>query len=106
MANSINSSAVSNCVLPTVRCYAGIFLPAWEPYCIPLGDRIGRSVVYLLCLLYMFLGVSIIAEKFMLSIEVITSKEKEVQIKRKDGTQQVSLIKLSMFLKILITDSL
>ncbi|KAH8045475.1 calcium:sodium antiporter [Aureococcus anophagefferens] len=40
--------------------------------------RYGRAVLYLLGLLWFFLGVSIIADVFMAAIETITSKEKKV----------------------------
>jgi len=43
-------------------------------------NRYGRAVAYLLGLGYMFLGVNIIADVFMASIEVITSKTKKIQI--------------------------
>jgi len=63
------------------------FIPTWKPEDnISRTDRAARAIVYFLSLIYMFLGVSIIADRFMSSIEVITSKEKEVVITRKDGT--------------------
>ncbi|KAL3212505.1 hypothetical protein MRX96_007924 [Rhipicephalus microplus] len=41
---------------------------------------------------YMFIGISIIADRFMAAIEVITSKEKEVTIKKPNGeTQTISV---------------
>ena len=44
-----------------------------------------RAVVYFLSLFYMFLGVSIIADRFMSSIEVITAKEREVTVVKPSG---------------------
>lgn len=58
----------------TVVCKPGILLPVWLPLNPPVGEQTGRAVVYFLCLMYLFLGVSIIADRFMASIEVITSQ--------------------------------
>lgn len=57
-----------------VVCKPGIVLPVWLPLNPPLGEQTGRAVIYFACLMYMFLGVSIIADRFMASIEVITSQ--------------------------------
>lgn len=57
-----------------VVCKPGIVLPVWLPLDPPVGEQAGRAVVYFVCLMYMFLGVSIIADRFMASIEVITSQ--------------------------------
>lgn len=43
-------------------------------------NRWGRAVAYFLGLMYMFLGVNIIADVFMAAIEVITSKTKKIKI--------------------------
>jgi len=62
-------------------CRPGIMLPTWDPvHNISTMDRAARAVVYLLALVYLFLGVSIIADRFMSSIEVITSSERQVTI--------------------------
>lgn len=55
-------------------CRPGILLPVWKPNRPGLGDQVARAVVYFVSLMYMFLGVSIIADRFMASIEVITSQ--------------------------------
>lgn len=57
-----------------VVCRPGILLPVWMPDKPPVGEQAGRAVIYFVCLMYMFLGVSIIADRFMASIEVITSQ--------------------------------
>lgn len=57
-----------------VVCKPGIVLPVWTPLNPSPRDQAGRAVVYFLCLMYLFLGVSIIADRFMASIEVITSQ--------------------------------
>eukprot|EP00116_Pleurobrachia_bachei_P009702 sb/3469964/ len=43
-------------------------------------NRYGRAFAYFLGLLYMFLGVNIIADVFMSAIEVITSKTKKIKV--------------------------
>lgn len=60
--------------LDVVVCKPGILLPVWLPLNPPLGEQAGRAVIYFLCLMYMFVGVSVIADRFMASIEVITSQ--------------------------------
>ena len=60
--------------MKVVKCNPGILLPQWKPLNPGLGDKIARAVVYFVSLMYIFLGVSIIADRFMASIEVITSQ--------------------------------
>ncbi|MGH0156570.1 UNVERIFIED_CONTAM: hypothetical protein FKN15_031492 [Acipenser sinensis] len=71
-----------------VQCRPGILLPVWEPESPSLGDKVARSLVYFVALVYMFLGVSIIADRFMASIEVITSQVirilKDLKLKHPD----------------------
>lgn len=68
------------------KCRDGVFIPKWRPSeDISIGDRVCRAIVYFLSLAYMFLGVSIIADRFMSAIEVITSKEKMVTVTRPGG---------------------
>lgn len=55
-------------------CSPGILLPVWLPHQPGLGEQVARAIVYFVSLIYMFLGVSIIADRFMASIEVITSQ--------------------------------
>lgn len=70
------------------KCHDGVFIPKWRPSGdISIADRVCRAIVYFLALSYMFLGVSIIADRFMSSIEVITSKEKVVTVTRPGGEQ-------------------
>ena len=76
-------------------CSSGVLLPVWggnndrAEYCyeISTGETAGRSILYLLCLLYCFLGVSIIADRFMSAIEVITSQKRQV-VTVIDGVEQ------------------
>ncbi|XP_069042500.1 sodium/calcium exchanger 2 [Lepisosteus oculatus] len=78
----------------TVTCKPGILLPVWEPSSPSLGDQVARAVVYFVSLMYMFLGVSIIADRFMASIEVITSQEKEVTITKPNGETSVATVRI------------
>nr|XP_020478573.1 sodium/calcium exchanger 3 isoform X1 [Monopterus albus] len=76
------------------KCYAGIILPIWYPEDPSMGDKIARVIVYFVALIYMFLGVSIIADRFMAAIEVITSQEKEIVIKRPNGETTTTTIRV------------
>lgn len=62
-----------------VTCQPGILLPVWLPLDPSLGMQTLRAVIYFSALLYMFLGVSIIADRFMAAIEVITSQVRRQQ---------------------------
>lgn len=73
-----NCSTASNCS-------DGVVLPLWNPQNPAVGDKVARAIVYFAALIYMFLGMSIIADRFMSSIEVITSQEKEITIKKPNG---------------------
>ncbi|XP_061819238.1 sodium/calcium exchanger 2a isoform X1 [Nerophis lumbriciformis] len=77
-----------------VVCKPGILLPVWLPLNPPQGERAGRAVIYFLCLMYIFLGVSIIADRFMASIEVITSQVKEVTITKPSGETTVTTVRI------------
>ncbi|TKS83701.1 Sodium/calcium exchanger 3 [Collichthys lucidus] len=77
-----------------VKCSPGILLPVWMPMNPPIGEQAGRAVVYFVCLIYIFLGVSIIADRFMSSIEVITSQEKEVTITKPNGETTVITVRV------------
>ncbi len=57
-----------------VKCQPGILLPVWLPQDPSLAMQSVRAMIYFASLLYMFLGVSIIADRFMAAIEVITSQ--------------------------------
>ena len=93
--------AVPRCDLNRSRsqrvCQDGVILPVWRPANTSLlttSETVGKAIVYLLLLLFLFLGVSIIADRFMASIEVITSKEKEVVYKDKDGKQAHTKVRI------------
>ncbi|XP_072546094.1 sodium/calcium exchanger 1b isoform X2 [Salminus brasiliensis] len=77
-----------------VECAPGVILPVWEPQNPSFGDKVARATVYFVALVYMFLGVSIIADRFMASIEVITSQEKEITIKKPNGETTTTTVRI------------
>lgn len=79
----------------TPQCKAGVILPVWLPQAdeITRGDTIGRALVYAFGLAYMFLGVSIIADRFMAAIEVITSQEREIHVTDQSGNKQIVMVR-------------
>ncbi|XP_037631126.1 sodium/calcium exchanger 2b [Sebastes umbrosus] len=91
--NGTGPAVRDKCNEPTV-CRPGIILPVWQPNRPGLGDQVARAVVYFVSLMYMFLGVSIIADRFMASIEVITSQEKEVTITMPNGETSVATVRI------------
>uniref|UniRef100_A0A8C4WVS0 Solute carrier family 8 member 3 n=1 Tax=Eptatretus burgeri TaxID=7764 RepID=A0A8C4WVS0_EPTBU len=76
------------------KCEKGILLPIWHPNNPSTGDKVARAIVYFVALIYMFLGVSIVADRFMASIEVITSQEKEITIKKPDGETITTYVRI------------
>jgi solute carrier family 8 (sodium/calcium exchanger) len=71
---------------PELMCEGGMFLPF-----IPGEFMWGKGahiVIYFLLMIFSFLGIAIIADVFMAAIEVITSKERTVEITNPDGTKQ------------------
>ncbi|KAM6311470.1 sodium/calcium exchanger 3 isoform 7-T7 [Aegotheles albertisi] len=88
--SSVQNSSCSG----SFDCKEGVILPIWYPENPSLGDKIARVIVYFVALIYMFLGVSIIADRFMASIEVITSQEKEVTIKKPNGETTTTTIRI------------
>ena len=82
----VDNGTGTTCETTAKPCKDGTFLPRWKPvHNLSAGDKAARAIVYFSCLLFMFLGVSIIADRFMAAIEVITSKEKEVTVKKPNG---------------------
>ncbi|XP_041108123.1 sodium/calcium exchanger 1-like isoform X2 [Polyodon spathula] len=78
----------------TYDCKEGVILPVWEPQNPSIGDKVARATVYFVAMVYMFLGVSIIADRFMASIEVITSQEKEITIKKPNGETSTTTVRI------------
>ncbi|MBN3283642.1 NAC1 protein, partial [Polyodon spathula] len=75
-------------------CMDGVVLPVWNPLNPSVGDKVARAIVYFVALIYMFLGMSIIADRFMSSIEVITSQEKEITIKKPNGETSTTTVRI------------
>ncbi|XP_055792423.1 sodium/calcium exchanger 1-like [Salvelinus fontinalis] len=75
-------------------CSEGVVLPMWNPQNPSVGDKVARAIVYFVALIYMFLGMSIIADRFMSSIEVITSQEKEITIKKPNGETTTATVRI------------
>ncbi len=88
------SSNISN-VKEGLQCNPGLLFPVWEPTTnLALGDIIARGVIYFVALVYMFVGVSIVADKFMAAIEVITSQERQVIIKKPNSEPQIISVRI------------
>uniref|UniRef100_A0A7E4UWF2 Sodium/calcium exchanger 1 n=1 Tax=Panagrellus redivivus TaxID=6233 RepID=A0A7E4UWF2_PANRE len=75
-------------------CKPGVVLGVWEPVEVPECTRWFRAFVYLISLLYLFLGVSIVSDRFMTAIEVITSQERAVKVKTANGGSSTVLIRV------------
>lgn len=77
------------------KCEDGLIIPLWRPAeNLSIGDRVSRGLVYFIGMIYLFIGVSIIADRFMGSIEVITSKEKEIKVKKPNGEVQIMVVRV------------
>lgn len=84
-----------NCTKESEPCKKGLLIPMWTPQGnLSTGDKAARATVYMTAMIYMFLGVSIVADRFMAAIEVITSKEKEIVIKKPDGQTAVVSVRI------------
>ncbi|XP_005799652.2 sodium/calcium exchanger 1-like isoform X2 [Xiphophorus maculatus] len=83
-----------NCTASGDPCQEGVVLPVWNPQNPSVGDKVARAIVYFVALIYMFLGMSIIADRFMSSIEVITSQEKEITIKKPNGETTTATVRI------------
>ncbi len=81
----------------TKQCEDGLVLPVWQPLDgLTAWDKCLRGTVYLLAMVYLFLGVSIVSDRFMGAIEVITSQEREIVI-RKKGSSEGQRIKVRVW---------
>jgi len=78
-----------------INCEDGLIIPIWRGFeSLSGGDRFGRGLLYVVLMLYLFIGVAIVSDKFMESIEMITAQEKEVTVKAKNGKTQVIIVKV------------
>ncbi|XP_061579412.1 sodium/calcium exchanger 1-like isoform X2 [Cololabis saira] len=78
----------------STKCVEGVILPVWKPLNPAFTDRLARATIYFVGLVYMFLGVSIIADRFMSSIEVITSQERQITIKKPNGEKITTTVRV------------
>ncbi|XP_018571769.1 sodium/calcium exchanger 3 [Anoplophora glabripennis] len=79
----------------TILCIDGLVLPCWQPLeDVGLPERVGRGLVYFFVLVYLFIGVSIISDRFMAAIEVITSQEREVSVRKPNGDTQIVVVRM------------
>lgn len=79
----------------TIECSPGLVLPCWEPLKdVLIMEKVGRGLVYFLSMVYLFIGVSIISDRFMAAIEVITSQEREVTIKKPGGERHIIVVRM------------
>ncbi|KAM6939886.1 sodium/calcium exchanger 1-like [Xenentodon cancila] len=78
----------------STNCIEGVILPVWKPDNPAFTDRLARATIYFVGLAYMFLGVSIIADRFMASIEVITSQERQITIKKPNGEKITTTVRV------------
>ncbi|KAI1727170.1 calx-beta domain-containing protein [Ditylenchus destructor] len=79
---------------PPKSCKPGVILPVWEPEDVPTSTKIFRAFVYFLAMAYLFYGVSIVADRFMSAIEVITSQEREVELTKVTGEKTTVLVRV------------
>lgn len=70
-------------------------VPLWHPTDnLSMVDLVFRGTVYFLILMYLFIGVSIVSDRFMAAIEVITSKEKELVVRRQGREPQIIVVRV------------
>ena len=79
-----------------INCDDGLVIPLWPGTDeMSTGDRFGRGLLYGVLMLWLFIGVAIVSDKFMESIEMITAQEKEVSVKDpRTGKTQVIIVKV------------
>jgi solute carrier family 8 (sodium/calcium exchanger) len=81
-AEADEETAVDSGIPEGVNCGDGLLIPIWRPFDnLSGGDRFGRGILYGILMIWLFIGVAIVSDKFMESIETITAQEKEVTIK-------------------------
>lgn len=97
-SSAANSSDTSNVTLDDgdmINCDDGLVIPCWRPLRnVHFGMKFLRGSIYFITLLYLFIGVSIISDRFMAAIEVITSQEKELTVHKKGGERQIVVVRV------------
>ncbi|CAG9763896.1 unnamed protein product [Ceutorhynchus assimilis] len=78
-----------------ILCTDGLVLPCWRPLAdVPVIDKFGRGALYFVFLAFLFIGVSIVSDRFMAAIEVITSQEREVSVGKTDDNKQIVVVRV------------
>jgi len=80
-----------------IQCKDGVLIPAWLTPGNDSGEGwvAAKAFVYFVMMFILFLGISIISDRFMASIEVITSMEKEITVKdRTTGKKHIVTVKI------------
>ncbi|KAJ6224821.1 hypothetical protein RDWZM_003366 [Blomia tropicalis] len=75
------------------HCKDGLMLPCWNSDG-TMQTMFVHGFVYLLALIYMFVGVAMIADRFMASIEEITSQETDVIVRRSNGQKEIISVRI------------
>ncbi|KAL7079277.1 hypothetical protein ACQ4LE_001318 [Meloidogyne hapla] len=76
-------------------CKSGLIIPLFNYFKdVSLPIRLFRAFIYLLALLYLFYGISIVSDRFMAAIEVITSQEREVEVTKVTGEKIKVLVRV------------
>ncbi|XP_036345915.1 sodium/calcium exchanger 1-like, partial [Rhagoletis pomonella] len=93
--NSINPFFRSDFDEGIIRCKDGLILKSWRPLeGVSKTERIKRGIIYFLAMCYLFIGVAIVSNRFMESIEVITSSEKRVTVLNKNGQKETISVRV------------
>lgn len=74
-------------------CKDGLFLPFWT-HNGHTGVIVFHGLVYFLALIYTFVGVAIIADRFMAAIEQITSQETDVIVRKPNGEKEIISVRI------------
>ncbi|XP_075678295.1 LOW QUALITY PROTEIN: sodium/calcium exchanger 1-like [Dermatophagoides pteronyssinus] len=93
LLTSITNQSVNHQNPYIFYCQDGLILPCWH------SDGTQQTMVlhgfvYLFALIYMFVGVAIIADRFMSSIEQITSQERDIIVRRPDGRKEIVSVRI------------
>lgn len=95
MCTTTSATEATNDSVNTLNCSDGLMIPLWRPLDnLSTGDKIARAIVYFLAMVWLFIGVSIVADRFMGAIEMITSQEKEVKVKKPNGDTQIIVVQV------------
>ena len=65
------------------------FIPAWNIPNMTRCDRALRVAIYFIIIVYFFVGVNVVVDKFMAAIYLITSQKRAVHVKNDKGETQI-----------------